>query len=221
MPDDTKRLWLIDAGYLFNAQRTIGHEYHFDYLKLRKKIEETKAIWRAYYINSTPNPPQDAQDQFHSWLRCGPPRGPKIITQLHELKSIRANYAYCEDCGKTVKLHCPEEEGHRRIKNQQQKGVDVGIATLALIHREKYDALLLSSGDGDLLDAVEFLSEFGKRIELLVFRNGVSTDLQSRADEILWIDEFAEDIRRDEKTSAQPAAGAYDEPADGSTEAQP
>lgn len=220
MSDHPKRLWLIDAGYLFNAQRTIAQGYHFDYLKLRDKIEETKPIWRAYYLNSTPNPPQDAQDQFHSWLRCGPPRGPKIITQLHELKRIRADYAYCEDCGKKVKLHCPEEGGHH-ITNQQQKGVDVGIATLALIHREKYDALLLSSGDGDLLNAVEFLSEFGKRIELLVFRNGVSTDLQSRADEIVWIDEFAEDIRRDEKTTAQPAGGAYSEAADESTEAHP
>jgi len=220
MPDDTRRLWLIDAGHLFNAQRTVGQDYHFDYLKLRTKIEETKAIWRAYYLNSTPNPPLDAQDLFHSWLRCGPPRGPKIIMQLHELKRVWADYAFCEECGKNVKLRCPNGNGHH-IMNQQQKGVDVGIATLALIHREKYDALLLSSGDGDLLDAVEFLSELGKRIELLVFKYGVSTDLQSRTDEILWIDDFAEEVRRDEKTIAQPEAGAYGEPADGSTEAQP
>jgi uncharacterized LabA/DUF88 family protein len=220
MPDETRRLWLIDAGYMFNAQRTVGQDYNFDYLKLRTKLEQTKTIWRAYYLNSTPNPPLDAQDQFHSWLRCGPPRGPKIITQLHELKRVRADYAYCEDCSQKVKLRCPNGNSHR-IMNRQQKGVDVGIATLALIHHEKYDALLLSSGDGDLLDAIEFLSELGKRIELLVFRNGVSTDLQSRADEILWIDDFAEEVGRDEQKTSQPAAGAYGEPADGSTEAQP
>ena len=220
MPDETRRLWLIDAGYMFNAQRVVGQDYNFDYLKLRTKLEQTKAIWRAYYLNSTPNPPLDAQSQFHSWLRCGPPRGPKIITQLHELKRVRADYAYCGDCAQKVKLRCPNGNGHH-IMNQQQKGVDVGIATLALIHREKYDALLLSSGDGDLLDAIEFLSELGKRIELLVFRNGVSTDLQSRADEILWIDDFAQEVRQDEQETAQPAAGAYGEPTDASTEAQP
>ncbi len=92
--------------------------------------------------------------------------------------------------------------------NQQQKGVDVGIATLALIHRKKYDTLLLSSGDGDLLDAIEFLSELGNRIELLVFKYGVSTDLQSRADEILWVDDFAEEVRRDEQETARPFTGA-------------
>ncbi len=220
MLDNTRRLWLIDAGYMFNAQRMVEQDYHFDYLKMRTTLEKTKVIWRAYYLNSTPNPPLDAQNQFHSWLRCGPPRGPKIITQLHELKRVRADYAYCEECGQKVKLRCPNGNGHR-IMNQQQKGVDVGIATLALIHREKYDTLLLSSGDGDLLDAIEFLSELGKRIELLVFRNGVSTELQSRADEILWIDDFSEEVRRDEKETAQPAAGAYAETAEGSAEAQP
>jgi uncharacterized LabA/DUF88 family protein len=74
--------------------------------------------------------------------------------------------------------------------------VDVGIATLALTHRDRYDTLVLSTGDGDLLDMVEYLSENNKRIELLVFRDGVSTDLQARADAVHWIDEFAEEVRR-------------------------
>ena len=29
------RLWLIDAGYLFNAQRCAGQDDRFGYLKLR------------------------------------------------------------------------------------------------------------------------------------------------------------------------------------------
>jgi hypothetical protein len=89
------------------------------------------------------------------------------------------------------------------------------------LSRRDPDVTLLSCGDGDLIDAIEFLSELGKRIELLVFRYGVSTDLQARADEILWIDDFATDVRRDEREAAQPPAGAYGEPADGSTEAHP
>jgi uncharacterized LabA/DUF88 family protein len=47
-----------------------------------------------------------------------------------------------------------------------------------------------------LIDAVEFLSEQGKRIELFVFKEGVSTDLQARADQIFWINDFAEEIRQ-------------------------
>lgn len=36
------RLWLIDAGYLRNAQRSVGAGYQFDYLKLRRKLEESR-----------------------------------------------------------------------------------------------------------------------------------------------------------------------------------
>lgn len=98
-----------------------------------------------------------------------------------------------------MQLLCPNGPTHH-ISNQQQKGVDVGIATLALIHRDKYDTLILSSGDADLLDAIEFLSESGKRIELLVFKQGVATELQARADSIRWIDDFAAEVKADPRT---------------------
>jgi hypothetical protein len=151
------RLWLIDAAYLLNAQRSVHSTYEVDCLKLRHKLEETGPIWRAYYLNSTQHPPTDAQNAFHTWLRSAPPRGPQLITKLYELKRIRADRSYCEQCQTTVNLKCPYDAEHR-LQNQQQKGVDVGIATLSLIHRDNYETLPLSSGDGDLLDAVERLS---------------------------------------------------------------
>ena len=190
------RLWIIDAGYLFNAQRSVSQQYQFDYLKLRNKLEDSGAIWRAYYLNSTPNPPTDAQDGFHTWLRSASPRGPQLITRLYGLKDVRADRAFCQQCERRVRLECPHGTTHH-LANQQQKGVDVGIATLALKHRDRYQTLLLSSGDGDLLDAVEFLSENGKRVELAVFSEGVATELQSRADHVYWLSEFADDIRRE------------------------
>jgi len=71
------------------------------------------------------------------------------------------------------------------------------LATLALIHQERYDGLVLSSGDADLMDAVEHLSEHGKRIELAVFSTGVATDLQARADRVLWIDDHLKTLTGD------------------------
>jgi uncharacterized LabA/DUF88 family protein len=61
----------------------------------------------------------------------------------------------------------------------------------------EYTSIVLSSGDGDLLDAVEYITQRGKRFELAVFRKRtVSTELQARADQIYWIDDFADEIRR-------------------------
>ncbi len=127
-----------------------------------------------------------------------PPNGPKIITQLYELKTVRADRGYCDGCGSIQHLRCPNEatsQSHR-LTREQQKGVDVGLATLALTLSTEYDSLILSSGDGDLLDAVEYLSQRGKNLELVVFKTGVSTELQSRADRIYWIDDFKEMVRR-------------------------
>lgn len=69
----TKRLWLIDAGYLWKARHSVRQDYRFDYLKLRLKLEQDGNFWRAYYLNSTSHPPTDGQDSFHTWLRSAPP----------------------------------------------------------------------------------------------------------------------------------------------------
>ncbi|GIW41288.1 MAG: hypothetical protein KatS3mg076_1865 [Candidatus Binatia bacterium] len=191
------RLWLIDGSYLYTAQRSIDDRYQFDYLKLRRKLEETGTIWRAYYLNAARNPSATSQDPFHTWLRSAPPRGPQIITKIYPLRPLRADRAYCEQCQAQVSVACPNSPDHS-LGNEEQKGVDVGIATLALVHRDRYETLLLSSGDADLVDAIEFLSEVGKRIELAVFHEGVSTELQARADRVHWIDDFADEVRRDD-----------------------
>ncbi len=192
---DARRLWLIDAGYMLNAQRSVANDYQFDYLRLRNHVETDARIWRAYYLNATPEPPSEGQEAFHNWLRTGAPTGPGIITKLYPLRDVRADRAYCDACREKVDLQCPRCGGSA-LTNQQQKGVDVGLATLALAHRDNYDTLTLSAGDGDLLDAVEYLSERGKGIELVVFRTGVSTELQCRADRIWWINDFPSEVER-------------------------
>jgi hypothetical protein len=66
--------------------------------------------------------------------------------------------------------------------NQAKEGAETAVAFF--VSKDHYDTLILSSGDGDLIDMIEYLSELGKRIELQVFSEGVSTDLQARADHI-------------------------------------
>lgn len=194
--NEKRKLWLIDAGYLFNARHSVRSGYEFSYLRLRQYLEQDGPIWRAYYLNSIPQPTSEAQDNFHHWLRSGPPIGPKIITKFYSLKQQRADKAYCYECSQKVQLKCQNQTGEvaHRVFNEIQKGVDVGIATLSLMYKEQYDTLILSSGDLDLLDVVEHLSEQGKSIELVVFRDGVASELQCRADRIHWINDFSAEV---------------------------
>jgi hypothetical protein len=197
-----KKLWLIDAGYLFNARHSVYEGYEFNYLKLRKKLEEFGPIWRGYYLNSESSPTLDRVNNFHSWLRTAQPEGPGLITKLYALKRQRADKAFCQDCGQKVPLTCPNQldsENRHWLVNEVQKGVDVGLATLALVLKDQYDTLVLSSGDSDLLDAIEYLENIGKEIELVVFKDGVSTELQCRADRIFWLNDVADEIAQDFK----------------------
>jgi uncharacterized LabA/DUF88 family protein len=176
-------IWLIDAAYLFNAQRSLGYNYNFDYLKLRNKLEKDGRINRVYYLNSTQNPPTDAQNAFHSWLKTARPDGPQFIVKLYNLKDEEYKCPYCQHA----------------FTGQVQKGVDVGLATfiVKLAHQKNYDNLILSSGDGDLEDSIAYVKEYlHKKIELCVFRGGVSPDLQAYADFVYWINEFAQFVSK-------------------------
>lgn len=187
MNNDKRRngrtIWLIDAAYLFNAQESIAPEYNFDYLKLRKQLELLGKIHAAYYLNSTQNPPTDNQNHFHSWLESELPQGPQLKVNLYKLKFREYECPHCA----------------RKFTLQVQKGVDVGLATLIvrLAYQERYHNLILSSGDGDLRDAVEHVKKYcNKRVELCVFRWGLSPDLTEFADRIYWIDNFAEQVKK-------------------------
>jgi len=195
MTPNTRRLWLIDASYIHaNSLQRCPPNTRVDFLRLRRLIEEELGpLWRGYYLNGVQSEPSDPRDRFHHWLQSALPGGPNLIVKLYGLKSERANAAFCVDCGMKVDVHCPNDR-HHALVNQRQAGVDVGLATLALIHRERYDTLVLSSGDGDLLDAVEHLTEGGTGLELAVFSTGVSTDLQARADRVLCIDDHLEAV---------------------------
>lgn len=191
-----KRLWLIDASYIHaNSIQRFGAHTRVDYLRLRRLIEDHLGpLWRGYYLNSVQSEAHSARERFHSWLQSAAPNGPHLIVKLYGLKNERVENAFCVDCGTKVDLSCPHGGPAHNLVNQRQMGVDVGLATLALAHKNRYDCLVLSSGDGDLLDAVEHLSENGKSIELAVFSTGVSTDLQARAERVLWIDEHMDEV---------------------------
>jgi len=191
-----RRLWLIDASYIHaNNLALLGPNRRVDYLKLRQLLEqELGPLWRGYFLNAVQDEAHEARDRFHNWLQSAAPGGPNLIVKLYGLKSERVRNAWCADCGNKVDVSCPHGGSGHTLLNQRQMGVDVGLATLALIHRERYDSLVLSSGDGDLIDAVEHLSESGKGIELAVFSTGVATDLQARADRIIWIDQHLDAV---------------------------
>jgi hypothetical protein len=165
--------WIADAAYLMKASSDHGR---FDYLQLKNALEEINegSISEGYYLNSTPNPPSDAQDGFHTWIKTAPPRGPKMRVKLYKLKDLHVD---CPACA-------------HKFEKQVQKGVDVGIATLIvkLAAQNQFDRLILSAGDGDFEDAIKFIKEeLHKDFWIAAFDGSLSADLQMYADKVIWL----------------------------------
>ncbi len=167
-------VWIVDGAYMMK-----GAPGRFDYVKLKNELERINGsqFSESFYLNSTPNPATDAQDAFHSWIKMAPPNGPKMRIQLFKLKG----------------MHCECPTCHAKFDRQVQKGVDVSIATLLikLAVQKKYDRVILSAGDGDFESAVEYVKdELGKEFWLAGFQGSISGDLQSYANNVVWVDDF-------------------------------
>ena len=175
-----KTVWIVDGAYAMKAAPG-----KFDYIKLKQELETRNGgtFYESYYLNSTPNPPTDQQDGFHTWLKSAPPGGPKFRVQLYKLKDF---HVVCPKCSNT-------------FERQVQKGVDVGIATLLakLGSRGKFDRVILLAGDGDFEDVIDYVkSELDKEVWIAGYPNSVSTDLQSYSEQMVWISDFWKQIEK-------------------------
>jgi len=170
---------LIDAAYLLKAAPG-----HFDYEKLLNVLEgEFGSIRDRYYFNAIPNPEPDEMKAFHNYMRGARPRGPHFRLKLYELKTMDVQ---CRQCG-------------AQIERTLQKGVDVGLATLAikLGVQDKFERLVVAAGDGDFDDALSYVrDELNKEVCIIGFRGSVSVNLQSLSDRTFFLDDIFDEIRR-------------------------
>ena len=173
---------VVDGAYLMKGSQNLGR---FDYLKLRVLLEMLIGgeFVEAYYLNAAPDDRNEALEGFHTWMKSAPPRGPKFRVQVYNLKSLSS---ICPDCG-------------HEFERPVQKGVDVGIATLALklAMQNKYDRFVLAAGDGDFEDAIRYIvDEHAKEFILVGFGQSLSTDLQSYARRVVFLEDHWPSIQR-------------------------
>lgn len=169
-----KTVWIVDGAYLMKAAPG-----RFDYVKMKKELERENGepFFEGYYLDSTQDTTTEAQDGFYNWIKLAPPVGPQMRVHLYRLKE----------------LHCECPSCHNHFDRQVQKGVDVAVATLLikLAAQSKYERVILSAGDGDYEDAVEYIKdELRKEFYLAGFKGSVSADLQSYANKVIWVDDF-------------------------------
>ena len=114
-----------------------------------------------------------------------------------KLYGLKRRRVYCRTCGATA--------GHPRAEGD----VDVALATTALRLFSRYDAVVLSAGDGDFEDFVRYIVEdHDKRFYIAAFDGSISPDLQQFSAENYLLDEHYADVCDDR---------CFEEPFDGWT----
>lgn len=135
--------WLAD-----NAARTTG---------IPKYSYEGAIIHASYDRNSSDGP------GFFNWATTWLNRQPGIQVECH-VRRPRSR-PRCNSCHKEIAT-CPHPECGNPITGTIEKGVDTAIATdmIRLAWENAYDIGVLASLDADLIPAVHFLDQKGKKI---------------------------------------------------------
>ncbi len=101
--------------------------------------------------------------KFNSWATTWLNRQPGVQVICHERRP--RTQPKCTVCHQPI-THCPRPECGERIAGTIEKGVDTAIATdmIRLAWEDAYDIGVLASSDADLVPAVHFLDQKGKKI---------------------------------------------------------
>ena len=116
------------------------------------------AVVHASYDKNVPD-----SRKFNSWATTWLNRQPGVQVTCHVRKP--RTQPRCNSCHQTI-THCPRTDCAQKIAGTIEKGVDTAIATdmIRLAWEEAYDIGVLVSSDADLVPAVHFLDQKGKRI---------------------------------------------------------
>jgi len=156
----------IDGSNLYHALKSETSSTAIDLYSFGQKLAGSNELHTIYYYNATLPHTHDPdrykrQQQFFARVQ----RTPRVIMRL----------------------------GHCRTRGGVlvEKGVDVLIAVDMLIHasRGNYDVAVLVSGDGDLVPAVQAVTELGRIVINAAFPSSRSDALVNVCHEFIAIDD--------------------------------
>ncbi|MEA3294383.1 MAG: NYN domain-containing protein [Euryarchaeota archaeon] len=161
-----RAMMFIDGANIFHGCRNFQKNYKIDYVKVRQELTKDYDLIRAYFYEGI-DPEDESKRSFHSALQ----KQGFHIESRHLLK---------------------------RNGGFQEKGIDVMLTTELLTHafKDNFDVAVIMSGDQDYIVALNEVKREGKKIVLASFKNSFSKDIQEIADEVIFIDDIAEIIKR-------------------------
>ena len=196
----TEKLGLfIDGSNLYNAARALN--FDIDYKKLLQYFAKNGHLVRAFYYTAL------IEDQEYSPIR-------PLVDWL--------DYNGYTMVTKPAKEYT-DSAGRRKIKGN----MDIELAVDVMEMSERFDHIVLFSGDGDFFSLVDAVQRKGVRVSVVSTVRSqppmISDDLRRKADNFIELQDLAEHITRDHPqkaavqarnkiTNENPKASGYEEP---------
>jgi uncharacterized LabA/DUF88 family protein len=136
-------------------------------LWLAKKAAETTSLpaytFEGAIIFTSHDTNTSEGRKFHSWATTWLDRQPGIQVQCRPRHA--KNAPKCSVCHREIKI-CPHADCGATIAGTGEKGVDTAIVTdmIRLAWEDAYDIAVVASSDADLIPAVEFLDQKGRKV---------------------------------------------------------
>ncbi len=169
-PND-KVMIFIDGSNLFHACKNFRNGFKVDYKKLRDVLAAGRKLIRAYYYGSFNPFKKEVADRQKRFFQALQEMGFEVVD-----KPLRK----------------------RNEDDVIEKGIDIALAVdmLSLAFRDAYDVSILVSGDADFIRAIEVVKYLGKRVEVAMFKDNLSSELRRKADKCIILDDIADEIEK-------------------------
>lgn len=166
----------IDASNLWAAQKVKSRMFDFQKLKvfLNNKYEAKDIkifYYTAYPADGTRDYDLDGRHKFYTYLK----KGLGFVVRKKELKRIA--------------IHTNEGD-----RFEEKGNMDVEMSIDALHHVNKYDIIVLFSGDSDFLALVNYLKRKEKKVYIYSSKNNVSEELRTGGDGYTDVLNITDDI---------------------------
>ncbi len=169
MRDPNERVAVfVDGANMFYAQRLLG--WHLDFARVLKYFTRERELYNAFYYTGVQTPRDNHQRDFLSALR-------------HLGFTIRE---------KPIK-ETPDPQSHTVIRSAS---LEIEIVIDIFNTADRYDLVVLMSGDGDFERAVELLRSKGKEIVGVGTRGMIASELENACDRYVRLEEIRSEVEK-------------------------
>lgn len=161
-----------------------------DPIKLCDLVSNKDRVLQKHYFSGE-DPDNTGQYNFHEGLKK---KG--FLVHTHELVNIPGK-VYCPVCKIIMKPVCEKCGNPTILPRHKSKRIDILIAQKLLQTSDLYDEAILISGDQDFIPIVDSLRDIGKKVTIASFRETLSHEYLKSSDEIIYLDDYIDEIKQE------------------------